>query len=141
MERPSKYHRWVFSGCKENNGYKWTWDSSHDDLEQTETFSIGGEHFCAYCCNKAYPIQAGLRNNMEVYKVTGYCCICEAAEKEIEYRREHEKMIKRHQQEEQTLRMNYKKELKTNKKKRLEMLHRYEMKQLEKSEQFFEFRK
>ncbi|ATF13595.1 hypothetical protein A616_16895 [Brevibacillus brevis X23] len=139
MDKPSKYHRWVYTGGEIER--KWIWDSSHEELEPTSTFKIEGGQYCSYCYNQAYPIQSGLRNRMEDYTVTGYCCICDAAEKEKEYRNEKAVMSKRHRQEEQELILKYANELKPNKKKRLEMLHRYEIKQLERNERLFEFRK
>ena len=147
MERPSKYHRLGHSG----KGRVWYWDSSHEDLEPTSTFAIKYKHFCSYCCNEAYSIQEGLRDGGNYYKITGYTCICESAEKEKELKRQLEELeneLKRQLEELENeykeriyqLKKSYEKILKHNKKKRLEMIHVSELKEIERFEDSFEFR-
>lgn len=101
-ERPSKYHRsgYVGEGVEgaDKNGFKYSWDSSHEDLTNTKTVQIGSTDVCVYCAGRAYPIQAGLRESRRRhiltsyenrdYSTTGYTCICDGAEAEREYTKE-----------------------------------------------------
>ena len=136
MERPSRYHRLGHNG-KER---EWYWDSVHEDLEPTSTFTVKYKHFCSYCCEEAYSIQAGLRNGGDYYKTTGYTCICESAEKEKELKKQLEELENEYKEREYQLKKSYEKILKHNKKKRLEMIHVSELKEIERFEDSFEFR-
>ncbi len=146
MDRPSKYHDRVFVGTSRTpSGYDWSWNSSHPELEPTETFALGCQHYCSYCCQKAYPIQAGLRDTRFDYydrdfTVTGYTCICEGAEKEKELRRELEELKSKHQKEEWELKSKYSDVLRHDKKTRLKMQYDYDLKELERHESSFQFK-
>lgn len=140
-EAPSKYHTRGYVG--EKNGeygtpYRWSWDSSHPDLVPTATFKCGYDHYCAYCCGKAYPIQAGLRSQgfmhrfiEEDYETTGYCCICEAAEQEKVFNGEMEELQKKHKEEVWALRERCKDALAFDVRKRIEMEYTNRLKELE----------
>lgn len=141
-ECPSKYHRRVYSGRNKETtgGYEWSWESDHPDLEPTETVIIGNQHYCVYCCQKAYPIQAGLRRNSwsergDNYDTTGYCCICESAEKEKEYKKKlielNERYENQKRKEKHILYNEYKNDLKQDKKTLLKIEYEYNLKRLE----------
>lgn len=136
MNRPSKYHK---SGT---NGKErvWYWDSSHEDLEPTSTFTVNYKHFCSYCCKEAYSIQAGLREYGDYYKTTGYTCICESAEKEKELRKKLEKLEEEYKEKENLLKLSYSESLTHNKRKRLEIIHAAELKEMDRNEKNFVFR-
>jgi len=151
VERPSKYHTSSFIGKgikgANENGYSYHWDSAHPELEPTSTFNLGCSHYCSYCCKPAYPIQEGLRRDLYVFvdfydrdfTVTGHTCICEGAEKEKELRKKLEEMEKKHKQEKYELEKEYKDVLKHDKRGRLELKHKKELKDLEWNEDCFRF--
>jgi hypothetical protein len=141
MEQISKYHYKTYVGFKEDNGYRMSWNSSHPDLEPTETFSLGyTDVYCVYCCGQAYPIQAGLKGVVygytKNYDVTGYTCICEAAENEKLQRKELKELQERHKKEELELMRKFQPLLKQDKRKRLELKHKRELYELENDEKY-----
>lgn len=131
MERPSKYHRYTGDG--------YTWDSTHPELEPTSTFTIGySQNFCSYCCSKAYPIQAGLKGKTYLdhrdYSVTGYCCICEGAEKEKELKIRLKELQNKHDQEMLQLKKEYIPYMKQDKEKRIIIEQKYKLKDVRNDE-------
>jgi hypothetical protein len=154
MEQPSKYHKLSYVGKgldgANENGYRYSWESDHPELEPTSTFALSyTQHYCSYCCSEAYPIQAGLRSdlyghvdfNKRNFDVTGYTCICEGAEKEKELRYKLNELKKKHEQEEYELKKEYKPFLKVDKKRRLELQYKNDLKNLEWNEDSFSFDK
>ena len=151
MESPSKYHRYSFVGKgikgANENGYSYHWDSTHLELEPTSTFALGCSNYCSYCCQSAYPIQKGLRSDLNPFvgfynrdfSTTGYTCICEGAEKEKELRKKLIEMEKKHKREKYELEKEYKDILKHDKRGRLELKHKKELKELEWNENGFRF--
>jgi len=85
------------------------WDSAAPGLVTTRTFLVGHKGpFCAYCCEPAKPIQAGLRGRYfdeheRDYRVTGHTCTCKGAKKDAEFRAKYTEMINKH--EEQKIRL------------------------------------
>jgi hypothetical protein len=57
-------------------------DHSHPDLRPTQTVRMFRDEFCAYCANRAKAIQG----RQSSYDVTGYCCICPDAFRELRVR-------------------------------------------------------
>lgn len=145
MDKPSKYHTKRFIGKwikgADENGYSYSWNSAHEELENTSVFELNGRYYCSYCCNPAYPIQAGLRDRYrhEDYSTTGYTCICESAEKEKQFKKEKEELERKQSIEMHKLQEKYTDSLKHNKRKRLELIHSSEVKELERSEKYFDF--
>lgn len=133
-EKPSKYHQSCFNGNKETNGYGWSWNSRHEDLTPTETVNIECQNYCVYCGHTAYPIQAGLRGygtpRDRDYDITGYCCICESAEKEKELKQKQKELRKKHKEEEYELRKEYQDFLKHDKIKLLTIEYEAKLKSL-----------
>jgi hypothetical protein len=142
QEAPSKYHTREYVGVSEENpsGYKYFWNSIHPDLEPTETFLVGYERFCIYCCNKPYSIQANLREGRRSgnfinsqpweYEITGYTCICEGAEAEKEFLKKLEELRNEHLQQIEQLEDDYRIRLKENTDKRIQLEADYSRKTL-----------
>ena len=61
---------------EDENGYKMSWDSRHEDLKPSATH---GKHYCVYCGEHPMPIQPYDMG----YEVTGYMCLCEKAQVEV----------------------------------------------------------
>lgn len=82
--------------------HRWDWDSSADGAEPTLVLP---NDKCAYCGNRALPIQAGLRRGRvgyhddRDYSVTGYTCCCKGAMDEVEHRAKVRELEDRHSQE------------------------------------------
>jgi hypothetical protein len=91
-ERAKKFFRYSYIGKNtagaNSEGCRYNWNSTHEDLTPTRIYSVGGSLYCAYCNQKAYPIQAGLTNNYHPttsnYQPTGYTCVCKKAMDEVE---------------------------------------------------------
>jgi hypothetical protein len=89
----------------DKNGYRYFWESSHENLVETEYISMDNKPVCIYCGERMLPIQGGLRHRIDSfdshdrYRTTGYCCICDDAFKEVDYKKKLEEMKERHFQE------------------------------------------
>lgn len=62
---------------EDEDGYKMSWSSRHEDLKPSKTY---GPHYCVYCGNRPMPIQPDHLGS----EVSGYMCLCENAQKEVE---------------------------------------------------------
>jgi hypothetical protein len=133
FEKKSKYHSKNYVGKNTEDptvnefGYKYMWNSSHEDLEPSTTFNVGNGNYCVYCRAKAYPIQAGLKGNGRDYTTTGYTCICESAETEKQFKKEQEELMKKHSNEYQELKQKFAESLKINKVEILKMKQKAEL--------------
>ena len=120
-EEYKKFFRWVYVGEKQADGieYKYSFNSTHKDLIPSSHVNINGAK-CPYCGGQMYPIQSRIEEYND-YTTTGYVCFCERAQLELEYKAELEKIKKRHNKEIGELQSKYRKELKFNKIKLLEI--------------------
>ena len=119
MTTLSKYYKRCFVGIgvkgADESGREYHWDTTHPDLEPTETFSpskYGRVNYCSYCGQPAKSIQANLREYKarrpsSDYDVTGYTCDCEGAEAEKEYRKEQELLMIKYQEDLSNLRKSF----------------------------------
>lgn len=77
------YSGFVGSGHGDNGSSRSTsWDSMHEDLKQTAVVThLNGNPMCAYCGNRALPIQ-----DPDTYHVHGHTCCCKDTMDELEWR-------------------------------------------------------
>ena len=136
-EKPSRYHKYYYTG-KGDDGHEYLWDSTHPDLVPTSTFQIESQHYCSYCCNKAYPIQANIKEYAD-YTTTGYCCICDSAEKEKEFYQRIKELQIKHNNELRKLKQEYTSILKHDKQGRLDLKYKIDCKRLAWSEDSSDF--
>ena len=136
---PSKYHSYGYIGEGQEganeNGYIYTWDSYHPELEPTETFSgdiVKHNPHCSYCGEPAFPVRKALNStNFCPDSITiGYTCICEAAEAEKEYRKEFIALQEKHRNELQELQNKFRDTLLQDEKKQLEVTMKYQEKDM-----------
>lgn len=79
---PKAHKFFSYASTGKERGY--VFNTSHEDLKTTEVlFNIFSENYCAYCGERAKPIQSRIRKFKD-YTVTGYTCICEGAFQELE---------------------------------------------------------
>ena len=101
-ERAKKFFNYGFVGERHGdpglNGYRYSWDSDAEGLRKTQVFQCSnGVAWCAYCGDKAYPIQDTSRHN---WPVVGHTCVCKGAMDEYDWQRAKEEMLARHAEEE-----------------------------------------
>jgi hypothetical protein len=131
--KKSKYHSKNYVGTSSGDptvnefGYKYMWNSSHEDLEPSMTFEVGCYNYCVYCREKAYPIQAGLKKGGRDYTTTGHTCICDSAETEKQYKKEEVELLEKHRNEYEELKRNFAELLKINKVEILKMKQKAEL--------------
>jgi hypothetical protein len=108
-KQADKFFRNCFGTSRTSTGYERSWDSTHEDLRPTKFIEIGGKERCIYCGNIMLPIQAWImrQNN---YSITGYCCICKDAFKELEYRDNMESLKQKQYEEREKLKLTKPKE-------------------------------
>lgn len=99
------FHREWIGKCggkhgEDEQGYKMSWDSRHEDLKPSKTY---GQHYCVYCGNRPMPIQPDHMG----YEVSGYMCLCADAQKEIEVNKEIAEAEQKHYEELQALKRNF----------------------------------
>ena len=88
------YFQRVYIGTKGINGYIWRFNTTNEHLLETQGVSIYGELYCPYCGEKMHCIQ-----ERETLFVIGYCCFCEGARKELEYKKERKALEEKHKLE------------------------------------------
>ena len=103
------------------NGSRYEWNSTNKDLIPTHSIKIGYNRYCPYCGEKMFPIQGHLAQGIKNYNTTGYCCICQGARDELEYKNKQEELAQKHRQEVQDLEKSYREKLKFCTKKLIDM--------------------
>lgn len=96
-DRARRLFERVYVGTRHGDatGHSWSWDSMNGSLKPTLTHVVEGSRaFCAYCGNRAYPIQERIG-----YQVTGFTCVCKGAMDEIEWMAVRQQMLDRHHDE------------------------------------------
>ena len=111
-EEVESYFERHYVGVRGINGSEFGWNSSNPDLVPTRSITIGSTKYCAYCGETMFPIQGCLAQGMNNYAVTGYCCICQGARDELEYKAKEEELIRKHEQEKKELQNSYRERLK-----------------------------
>ena len=113
---PSKevehYFKNGYVGVRGINGLTYHWVSDNPDLVPTHSINIDGTRYCAYCGEEMFPIQGYLAQGIDNYTVTGYCCICQGARDELEYKVKQEELTQKHEQEIKNLKNSYREKLK-----------------------------
>ena len=105
------FHRY-YVGVRGINGLEFSWVPDNPELVPTHSIAIGSRHYCAYCGEEMFPIQGYLAQRINNYATTGYCCICQGARDELEYKTKQEELAQKHKQEEQDLKNSYREKLK-----------------------------
>lgn len=106
-ERSFKYFRTGYVGEKHgDNGtaYSSTWDSTSEGLRPTRVHTTRNYAYCAYCGNRALPIQQRVNRVRSFsvrydYKDAGHTCCCTGAVDEAEYHTKRDEMLERHRGE------------------------------------------
>lgn len=81
-----KFFNSVYVGVRGINGYVYTFNCDHPDLVPTHGIEIDGDIYCAYCGDKMQSVYETM-DEYDFYGIhVGYCCFCDGAKKEIEYR-------------------------------------------------------
>lgn len=113
---PSKevehYFERYYVGVRGINGSRYEWNSSNPDHIPTHSITIGRTKYCPYCGETMFPIQGYLARGIDNYDITGYCCICQGARDELEYKNKQEELAQKHKQEMRDLEKSYREKLK-----------------------------
>lgn len=100
-QRAKKYFTSCFVGKTHgDNGSsnRMSW-SSTSGAKPTATHKLNSDaHYCAYCGNKAFPIQDNIERHGD-YTTTGWCCICKDAMDEVEWQAEYIALLGRQNKE------------------------------------------
>lgn len=83
-KRAHKLFNWCYVGPKSagnNHGHIYSFDNDNEHAKPTHTFTMGG-HYCSYCGERAYPIQANIKTT-GCYDTTGHMCVCKKAMDEL----------------------------------------------------------
>jgi len=102
-------------------------DTANQKLKETTFVNIGNTNYCPYCGEEMFYIQ----ENFSKYKdssITGYCCLCDGAFKELEYLKIKKILKDKHRQDEYELGKEYSEQLKFNIEKLTEIKHQNDLK-------------
>lgn len=134
-EQPSRFHKYSW-----RKGGMWVLNQQHPHLKSTATCKIDGTVYCAYCAERARPIQSRLGTDAydddwdDVYdnwrhEITGHTCDCDKARNERKLRDEEAEFNKKVFIERQELRSRY--DLEINTRTLLAIKHEKEKKRVE----------
>jgi hypothetical protein len=114
--RPREHFKYMFtySSCWKNKGETaYFWNTTNDTAIETRTVTIGSDEYCPYCGRKALSLQRAIKT-FDNYSITGYCCLCEGALAEIEYRKKEQELLVRYEKERSDLRKEWSSKLSFN---------------------------
>ena len=107
-----QYFRRDYVGVRGIDGRVYNWDSTNPNLVPTADIDVDGYNYhCPYCGEEMFPIQGNLAQGIGDYSTTGYCCICQGARDELEYRRKRIELEQKHATEIRDLENQYRKKL------------------------------
>lgn len=99
-EEVKHYFERYYVGVYGIDGRVYSWNSTNPNLIPTTDIDVDGYgHYCPYCGEKMFPIQGYLARGIDDYSTTGYCCICQGARDELEYKRKRIELEQKHAKE------------------------------------------
>lgn len=136
--QPSKYHKYQYDKDDDDKLVgRWVLNQQHSDLRSTATCNIHNHHYCAYCGERARPIQARLGGSewgRELrdwhYETTGHTCDCKKARLERKFQEERNELERKTETRRRALYNRYSKRLAFDRDMLLEVKHRVEAKQV-----------
>lgn len=120
-EEVRHYFQRSYVGVGGMDGYQYHWNSTNKNLVPTRHILISNTHYCPYCGELMYPIQRDIS-----CMTIGYCCICQGAKTELEYKQKVDELKKKHENELYALQEEYRDKLTFCTNTLLEIKHRKE---------------
>ncbi len=106
---------------------EYRFDTTNKKLKATTSIEIGYVNYCPYCGERMFNIQANYREYKDS-SITGYCCLCDSALRELEYIKVKEILKKEYIKAKCELEKEYRKDLVFNKEKLSEIKYKYDLK-------------
>jgi hypothetical protein len=106
IEEVKEYFSRTYSGVGGFNGYSYHFDTTNDSLIDTHSIMINNKQHCPYCGETMYSIQ-----DQKTLITKGYCCICQGARDEIEYKKKKKEIEEIYEKELNSLKIEYKDKL------------------------------